>query len=257
MRKTMALALAGALILSLATAGLAQAVNSHQSVAVKLAHSKAGTAAKPKSVGALTVDMNVALDPADPAFATRSAVIHFDKGLVFNSAKFPSCTEAQVLSGAAGVREGQDRLGQGRRPRARPARGPGRHRLQRPGRQVGAPPRDRQQAAEDRQRHRRQARVRQRRLRPQARRRHPGQPPAAARPGVYATLTSFMTSVGGSAQGHALRRAEGLLGRQAQVQGRLRLHRRLEAVADVDRLLHEVGSAGPAACPERAGGAGA
>lgn len=100
MRKPMALALAGALILSLATAGLAQAVNSHQSVAVKLAHSKAGTAAKPKSVGALTVDMNVALDPADPAFATRSAVIHFDKSLVFNSAKFPSCTEAQVLSGA-------------------------------------------------------------------------------------------------------------------------------------------------------------
>ena len=33
MRKTMALALAGALILSLGTAGLAQAVNSHQSVA--------------------------------------------------------------------------------------------------------------------------------------------------------------------------------------------------------------------------------
>jgi hypothetical protein len=100
LRKTMALALAGALILSLTTAGLAQAVNSKQAVAVKLTHSKAGTAAKPKSVGALTVDMNVALDPSDPSFATRSAVIHFDKGLVFNSAKFPSCTEAQVRSGA-------------------------------------------------------------------------------------------------------------------------------------------------------------
>jgi hypothetical protein len=100
LRKTMALALAGALILSLTTAGLAQAVNSKQAVAVKLTHSKAGTAAKPKSVGALTVDMNVALDPSDPSFATRSAVIHFDKGLVFNSAKFPSCTEAQVRSSA-------------------------------------------------------------------------------------------------------------------------------------------------------------
>jgi hypothetical protein len=97
----MALALTGALILSLTTAGLAQAVNSKQSVSVELAHSKAGTAAKPKSVGALTVDMKVALDPSDPSFATRSAVIHFDKGLVFNSAKFPSCTEAQVRSGAA------------------------------------------------------------------------------------------------------------------------------------------------------------
>ena len=100
MRKTMALALAGALILSLTTAGLAQAVNSKQSIAVKLAHSKAGTAAKPKSVGALTVDMKVAVDPSDAAFATRSATIHFDKNLVFNSAKFASCTEAQVRSGA-------------------------------------------------------------------------------------------------------------------------------------------------------------
>jgi hypothetical protein len=99
LRKTMTLALAGALILSLGTAGLAQALNSHQSVAVKLAQSKAGTAAKPKSVGALTVDMNVALDPSDPSFATRSAVIHFDRNLVFNTAKFPSCTEAQVRAG--------------------------------------------------------------------------------------------------------------------------------------------------------------
>src|SRR4029453_14258530 len=96
----MALALASALTLSLTTAGLAQAVNSKQSVAVKLAHGKAGTAAKPKSVGALTVDMKAAPEPSHPSFATRSAVIHFDKGLVFNSAKFPSCTEAQVLSGA-------------------------------------------------------------------------------------------------------------------------------------------------------------
>ena len=101
MRKNLSLALAGALILALGTAGVAQAVNSHQSVAVKLAHSKAGTAAKPKSVGALTVDMKVALDSSDQPFATRTATIHFDKNLVFNSAKFPSCTEAQVLSGAA------------------------------------------------------------------------------------------------------------------------------------------------------------
>jgi uncharacterized low-complexity protein len=101
LRKNLSLALAGALILALGTAGVAQAVNSHQSVAVKLAHSKAGTAAKPKSVGALTVDMKVALDSSDQPFATRTATIHFDKNLVFNSAKFPSCTEAQVLSGAA------------------------------------------------------------------------------------------------------------------------------------------------------------
>jgi hypothetical protein len=101
LRKKMALALAGALILALGTAGLAQALTSKQTVAVKLAQSKAGTAAKPKSVGMLTVDMKVAKDPADAPFATRSVVVHFDKNLVFNTAKFPSATEAQVRSGHA------------------------------------------------------------------------------------------------------------------------------------------------------------
>jgi hypothetical protein len=112
LRKNLSLALAGALILALATAGVAQAVNSHQSVAVRLAHNKAGTAAKPNSVGALTVDMKVALDPSDPAFATRTAVIHFDKNLVFNSAKFPNCTEAQAQSGAAAC--GKAKIGSGK-----------------------------------------------------------------------------------------------------------------------------------------------
>jgi hypothetical protein len=101
LRKPLPLAVAGALILSLTTAGLAQAVNSHQTVAIELAKSHAGTAAKPKSVGALTVDMKVALDPSDQAFATRSAVVHFDRNLVFNSAKFASCTEQQVRDGGA------------------------------------------------------------------------------------------------------------------------------------------------------------
>jgi hypothetical protein len=101
LRKSIALALSGALILSLATAGVALAVNSKQSVAVKLTHNKAGSTAMPKSVGKLTVDMKVAVDPSDAPFATRSVVVHFDKGLVFNSAKFASCTEAQVRSGAS------------------------------------------------------------------------------------------------------------------------------------------------------------
>ena len=101
MRKKLALALSGALILALGVAGVAQAVNSKQTVAVKLAHNKAGTAAKPKSVGDLTVDLKVAVDPSDQPFATSSTVIHFDKNLVFNTAKFPSCTEAQARTGAA------------------------------------------------------------------------------------------------------------------------------------------------------------
>jgi hypothetical protein len=112
LRKSLALAVAGALILALGTAGLAQAVNSHQSVSVKLTQGKAGTAAKPKTVGALTVDMKVALDPSDASFATRSAVIHFDRNLVFNSAKFPSCTEAQVRAGGAAC--GKAKIGSGK-----------------------------------------------------------------------------------------------------------------------------------------------
>jgi hypothetical protein len=95
------LATAGALILVLGTAGLAQAVQSGQTIDVKLAQGKAGTAAKPKSVGTLAVDMNVNVNPADAPFATKSAVIHFDKNLVFNTTKFPSCTEAQARTGAA------------------------------------------------------------------------------------------------------------------------------------------------------------
>jgi len=101
LRKKLVLATAGALILVLGTAGLAQAVQSGQTLNVKLAQGKAGTAAKPKSVGTLTVDMGVNVNPADAPFATKSAVIHFDKNLVFNSAKFASCTEAQARADAA------------------------------------------------------------------------------------------------------------------------------------------------------------
>jgi hypothetical protein len=101
LRKTFALAITGALILVLGVAGVAQAVNSKQTIAVKLANSKAGTSSKPKSVGLLTVDLKVAKDPADAPFATSKTVIHFDKNLVFNGAKFPSCTEAQARTGAS------------------------------------------------------------------------------------------------------------------------------------------------------------
>ena len=248
MRKTMALALAGALILSLTTAGLAQAVNSKQSVSVKLAHSKAGTAAKPKSVGALTVDMNVALDPSDPSFATRSAVIHFDKGLVFNSAKFPSCTEAQVRSGAAAcakARIGSGKaagiaVGQRQDLTVAAFNGPG-------GKAVllhvtGSKPLKIDSVIVGKL---------------------AADSGAFGRKLVVAIPANLQQPLTGALrhpdlvhdvgrrhqQGHALRRPQGLLRRQAQVQGRLRLHRRLEAVADVDLLLHEVGTRAPAACP--------
>lgn len=101
MRKSAALAVAGALTVALGATGVAGAVNSKQTMDVKLAKNKAGTVKKPRSVGTLTVDLAVNVDASDAPFATKSTVIYFDKNLVFNSAKFPSCTEPQARSGAA------------------------------------------------------------------------------------------------------------------------------------------------------------
>jgi hypothetical protein len=100
MRK-LPLLFACAIALALGVAGIAQAVNSKQSMSVKLAKNKAGTAKAPKNIGKLTVDLAVAVDQTDPAFATKSTTLFFDKNLVFNSAKFKSCTEVQVRNHAA------------------------------------------------------------------------------------------------------------------------------------------------------------
>jgi hypothetical protein len=100
MRK-LPLLLACAIALALGVAGIAQAVSSKQTMKVKLAKNKAGTAKKPRDIGKLTVDLAVALDQRDAPFATKSTTLFFDKNLVFNSAKFKSCTEVQVRIGAA------------------------------------------------------------------------------------------------------------------------------------------------------------
>jgi hypothetical protein len=72
--------------------------------------SKAGTAAKPKSVGALTVDMKVALDPSDPAFATRTAVIHFDRPRL-QLGEVPQLHRGADPERRRRVRQGEGRLG--------------------------------------------------------------------------------------------------------------------------------------------------
>jgi hypothetical protein len=149
--------------------------------------------------------MKVALDPSDPAFATRSAVIHFDKGLVFNSAKFPSCTEAHVRSGAVACAKAK--VGGGK------AAGLALGRRE-----------DLTVTAYD------------------------GPGGKAVLLHVTGTKPLKIDSVivgklvpDSGAFGRKL--AQGLLGRQAEVQGRLRLHRRLQAVPDVDRRLREVARA--------------
>ena len=90
-----------ALALALGVAGIAQAVNSKQNMTVKLAKNKAGTPTKPADVGKLTVDLSIAVDSTDTPFATSNVVLFFDKNLVFNNAKFKTCTQAQVRARAA------------------------------------------------------------------------------------------------------------------------------------------------------------
>ena len=185
--------------------------------------------------------MKVALDPSDPSFATRSAVIHFDKSLVFNSAKFPSCTEAQVRSGAAACDKAKVGSGKAAGLAVGQQRGPGRHRLQRPAGQEHAAARHGQQPlridsiivgklAADSGAFGRKLVV--------------AIPANLQQPlgGVFATLTSFVTKVGGSAKGTPYVALKGCSGGKLQVQGRLRLHRRLQAVAHLDVRLQEVGA---------------
>jgi hypothetical protein len=84
-------------------AGVAHAVEADQSLKVTITKSKAGTKKKPKSVGTLKVVINTKpTGTTPPAFATKRAVIHFDKNIVFNAKSFPSCTLAQARAQAAG-----------------------------------------------------------------------------------------------------------------------------------------------------------
>lgn len=96
MRKSMLLAVAS-LAAVLCVVGIASAVNPEQTLIVKTALSKAGTKAKPKSLGRITVQT-----PTKPAegeagtFATKTAVISFDKNIVLSASKFPTCSLTQV-----------------------------------------------------------------------------------------------------------------------------------------------------------------
>jgi hypothetical protein len=76
--------------------GVANAVDAEQGLSIKLAANKAGTAKKPRSISKLTVTTTTKPNEAAPAYATKTAVIHFDKNLVFGASKFKSCTLTQA-----------------------------------------------------------------------------------------------------------------------------------------------------------------
>ena len=82
-----------ALVGVLAVVGVASAVDAQQAIDVKITHNKAGTKAKPKSIGKLNVLTTTTPGAGSPAgtFATQKATIFFDKNLVFNAKAFKEC----------------------------------------------------------------------------------------------------------------------------------------------------------------------
>ena len=82
-----------ALVGVLAVVGVASAVDAQQAIDVKITNNKAGTKAKPKSIGKLNVLTTTTPGAGSPAgtFATTKATIFFDKNLVFNAKAFKEC----------------------------------------------------------------------------------------------------------------------------------------------------------------------
>jgi hypothetical protein len=86
-----------ALCAALGVAGVASAIDGAQTIAVKLANTKAGTKEKPKSVGSLRVTTGTTLGSAlAGSFTVTKAVLFFDKNLVFNASSFKACSTSDL-----------------------------------------------------------------------------------------------------------------------------------------------------------------
>jgi hypothetical protein len=100
MRKV-ALICAAVFVGALGITAVASAIQGTQTVSVKLQNNRAGTKAKPRSVSRLTVVTATTPVAGEPPFATKQAVIHFDKNLVFGTTKFASCSKTVVQTNPA------------------------------------------------------------------------------------------------------------------------------------------------------------
>jgi hypothetical protein len=92
--------LVATVVAALALGSVAYAINGEQGISVKLNPSKAGTKKKGKNS---SIDVLVTTKPAadDQPFATKQAVIHFDKALRFNTKMFKTCDQATAQQGAS------------------------------------------------------------------------------------------------------------------------------------------------------------
>ncbi len=86
---------------SLSVAGIAQAVDVTQGLTTKTTGKK-GTKKRPSGLKLSVVTTTNAKDPAqDGQYATKSAVIHFDKNLKFYPKNFPTCSLSVAASDAS------------------------------------------------------------------------------------------------------------------------------------------------------------
>jgi hypothetical protein len=96
MRK-FALLAAFAAIAVVGVVGVAQAVDAEHKLKVTTSPTKAGTSKKPANLKLFT-DLITIPAPNDPPFATKTAVVSFDKNLVFNTKNAKVCSKATVQS---------------------------------------------------------------------------------------------------------------------------------------------------------------
>jgi hypothetical protein len=108
MRKFM---ITAAALTALGAVGIAQAVTPTTSLKASVSPSKKGTVSKPKNVK-LSVELITQPTPGEPAFATQSTVVHFDKNIVFGSKFLPTCSQAQVQADITKCKKGS-RVGSG------------------------------------------------------------------------------------------------------------------------------------------------
>jgi hypothetical protein len=86
---------AAAAVTAIGAVGVAQAVTPTTAMKASVSPTKKGTAKKPANVK-LSVELITQPAAGDPAFATRSTVVHFDKNLKFGGKYLKSCSASQV-----------------------------------------------------------------------------------------------------------------------------------------------------------------
>lgn len=90
---------AAAAVTAIGAVGVAQAVTPTTAMKASVSPTKKGTKKKPRNVK-LNIELITQPNPNDPAFATRTTVVHFDKNIKFDGKHLKSCSAAQVQADA-------------------------------------------------------------------------------------------------------------------------------------------------------------